>query len=216
MTTFSQPSRSSLPCGAYLAYPPRPHTVIEEQAKALVLKIKEDRLDASGRLLADRVIERLARDLPAVLATWFKGATLVPVPRKGLPRPNSVWASRTLCERLVAHGLGGDVHEILRRARPIRKSAGNPDRPSADEHAASFDVRVGLERPTRIVLVDDVVTRGATFMGAALRLDTVLGSEIEVTAFALAHTISRGTVDHVIAPAVSTIRHLPDGSTLRV
>lgn len=56
----------------------------------------------------------------------------------------------------------------------------------------------------RIVLVDDVVTRGSTFLAAASRISEVYPDH-EIKVFALVRTVSRGAVDEMVSPRVGTI-----------
>jgi len=80
--------------------------------------------------------------------------------------------------RLVKEGLGALAWCGLQRVRAVRKSAtaAPGERPSVNLHYESFF----FERPAtpleRIVLIDDVVTKGRTLLAAASRVRPVLRS----------------------------------------
>jgi len=66
-------------------------------------------------------------------------------------------------------------------------------------------VDVRIPAPVRILLIDDVVTRGATLLAAASRLVEAWPG-IEVCAFAVVRTISNPSkFDAIYAPVVGTI-----------
>jgi hypothetical protein len=147
------------------------------------------------------------------LADVFDGGPLlVPMPRSGLVKPNSTWGPLKIAEALVAGGLGSRVVPILTRQRPVLKAATAPkgQRPTPAIHYHSFGVSLPVERPTKIVLVDDVVTRGATFAGAAARLAEIWPT-IQIDAFAIART--GRLVTDVVEPCTGRIVATRDGSS---
>jgi predicted amidophosphoribosyltransferase len=82
------------------------------------------------------------------------------------------------------------VWPALQRRTPVRKSATAPsgERPTVHEHYESFAV-TPLEFPCpRIVLIDDVVTKGRTLLAAAARLQVAL-PHASIRAFALIRTL---------------------------
>jgi orotate phosphoribosyltransferase len=63
-----------------------------------------------------------------------------------------------------------------------------------------------LPPPARVVLLDDVITKGRTLMAAAMRLNDAF-PDIEIRAFAMLRTMGR--VDHVeqlVDPCIGVIR----------
>jgi len=138
------------------------------------------------------VVERMAAKLGAQLSALFgDGAHLIPVPRAGFTRPNTVWPALTICKALEKSGLGTSVATVLRRATAVPKSAGSQQRPTLDQHYRSLAVQGSLEHPRRIVLVDDVVTSGTTLMAAARRIAEAF-PKASITAFAVARVQSAG------------------------
>lgn len=168
---------------------------------SLILKIKTDRVDAATgtplvRIVIERIAARLADDARAVFAGH---PMLVPVPGSGLTKPHTVWPSRRVCEELVRQGLGEDVLAAVNRTTAVPKSAGSAGRPTLDQHARSFTVQPGLTPPSRLLVVDDVVTSGTTMMACALKLALAFPG-VPVSGFALARVQSAGNPDRVLDP----------------
>ena len=132
-------------------------------------------------------------------ALFGEDAVLVPVPGSR-PGHQGPWVGERLAASLGALGLAQAVWPLLRRQVAVRKSAFAPagERPSVLEHYRSFAVQwTGIRRrpgpAPRLILVDDVITRGRTVLGAAARLrEAFPGSEIR--AFGLMRTLGRGEV----------------------
>lgn len=89
-----------------------------------------------------------------------------------------------LAAALASEGLG-HVWRGLQRISAVRKSATAPsgERPTVTDHYDSLTVQPSLIAPTRVVLVDDVVTKGRTLLGAARRVAESF-PEPQVLAFA--------------------------------
>jgi predicted amidophosphoribosyltransferase len=198
--------RDALRCGSWLVYSTYGRSFPAICVRHVIVRLKLGQVEAtSGRSWADLVIERFASHVPFTLRQLFESpVTLVPVPRctvtaevAGVAR-NDVWPAAALCRELCRRGLGNDVQALLRRVRAVPKSAWEKeDRPSVDVHFQSFAVaatpRTGARARGRLLLVDDVVTRGATLLGAARRVRMACpGARIE--AFALAHVEKAGVV----------------------
>jgi hypothetical protein len=125
-------------------------------------------------------------------ADFFKSDPMsVPIPKSSLMRPETLWVPERLAKALVRNGLGKGLNECLERAIPLRKSATSLawDRPKAFEHYNSMEVQLVSPQPKEILLVDDVVKRGATFVGAANRLKVTF-PRARIRAFAAMQTIS--------------------------
>jgi hypothetical protein len=139
------------------------------------------------------------------------------VPKSTLLTKGALWVPNQLSQELVRGGLGGAVAVLLERTEPIPKSATSlsADRPTAQRNYETLRVRESLESPSEILLVDDVVTAGATLLGAASRLAEEF-PDVPIKGFAAARTVSvaarfRTTVE----PVVGTIVLRSDGRTQR-
>jgi predicted amidophosphoribosyltransferase len=134
--------------------------------------------------------------------TWF-----VPVPSSAL-RSGSVWAAERLATALHGIGLGKGVWTGLYRGHGVRKSATalSGHRPSVRQHYESFGVTYSGTPPSRLLLIDDVVTRGRTTFAAALRLHEALPNA-DIRAFALVRTMGLlPDVTHFFEPCQGVIR----------
>lgn len=138
-------------------------------------------------------------------------AVLVPVPRsRPLKDPGALWPAMRIAEELVRRGLGLEVRPLLVRKAPLEKSALRRDgarRPTPEDHMRTIAVGDVLAVGSRrIVLVDDVVTRGATLLGCASLLMSAL-PQIEVGAFAAVRTMSSAEIGAMLAPVTGLITY---------
>jgi predicted amidophosphoribosyltransferase len=121
----------------------------------------------------------------------------------------ALWPARRIAEELLRRGLGGEARNLLVRHEPIEKSAlqrVGSKRPSPEDHIRTIAVEDPFQvRAHRIVLVDDVVTRGSTLLGCATLLLRVLPS-VQVFAFAAVRTMSDMEIEHMLAPVTGKIR----------
>lgn len=163
-----------------------------KQVKALILN-KSDRIEArSGLPTVRMVVERVRARLGSEADSAFEASPLlVPVPRAGLTKRNTVWPARRLCEELVRAGLGDDVAPVVTRVVAVPKSAWQVERPALAQPVASLAVQKRLNPPTRLLLVDDVVTSGTTLMACAIALAGAFPG-VPIAAFALARVQSTG------------------------
>jgi len=169
----------SLQFGSLAAYCPRPNANSQEElnSKGLMYALKNDRLVQTSSSESISMIDWVARTVREELATlpfgsFFQGKPiLVPVPKSSLTKPDTLWVSDRLANAMAKEGLG-KVVQMLERVRPIRKSAQSSswERPKAAEHFETMGVIQTISEPVSIVLVDDIITRGATILGAANRL----------------------------------------------
>ena len=191
----------NLPFGSFLVYPSPGKSEEHARYKKAVLSIKEDRVRPEGERWPEYAAKRLVQLLPeSPLEHFFDGdPCLVPLPRSGLSAKDSVWPAKRISESLVHHGLGARVECAIERRTAVHKSAGSENRPSPRDHYSSF--RAVPVKAERIILVDDVVTRGSTALGAAWRLLEVM-PVAQVKLFAVARTMRdhevRGSIDIVL------------------
>ena len=140
--------------------------------------------------------------------------TLVPIPRSAPRRTrDTLWPGLSLAEALLERGLGRDVQELLERTQAVPKAHGSAGskRPTVSTLSGSLrwlgDLGSNLER---IVLVDDVVTRGTTFLSARDLIQNIQ-PELEVAGFAAIRTMSFEVVEQPLDPVRGTITLTVDG-----
>ena len=139
---------------------------------------------------------------------------LVPVPKSTLAQPGSLWVPERIASALVKKGIGKQAVACLARVTPIRKAAwsGASNRPRPSEQYQTMGVQGSISelKPKEIVLVDDIVTRGATFLGAANRLVEAF-PEARIRAFAAMRTISNSSeFEALYEPVSGTITYRED------
>jgi ComF family protein len=161
-------SAAGVPLFAPLAY--------EGPARAMVRALKFRGATLAADAMAAQVV---AGAPPAVLA---RGA-LVPVPlhRRRLRRRGFNQAERLA--RAISRRTGLRVVDCLARAGPARTQVGRDRAERLAGVAGTVVVRPGAIAPRRAILVDDVVTTGATLAACAAALRRH-GSEVTAVAYA--------------------------------
>ena len=198
---------------ACYAYSPHGTSATSSQSRDLCRRIK--RADTEAVALATARVAQYVAD--GRFAEFFgSDVTLVPVPGRAPLAPGALSRTQRFCDELVRQGLGRETLPLIARIRPVAKSAyaAPAERPDAGEHHDSMDVQRMLVTPRRILLVDDVVTRGATLLGAASLLLEVV-EHCDVRAFAFIRTISPGEVEDVRDPCEGWIERVAGGGTVR-
>jgi hypothetical protein len=132
---------------------------------------------------------------------------LVPVPGSGRSDATPSVAFR-LAAALSGVGFALRIWPALWRRYAVTKSAtaASAARPSVHQHYDSFEVERTLLPPRRILLIDDVITKGRTLLAAAARLRGEL-PYADVRAFAFIRT--QGFVPHIerlVEPCHGVIR----------
>jgi predicted amidophosphoribosyltransferase len=116
---------------------------------------------------------------------------LIPTPRSSLMQPGTLWVPQRLAHAFVRRGLGKGIEECLKRIKAVRKSATSQasGRPKTFEHYQSMEVQKIFPEPTEILLIDDIITRGATVLGATNKLAEAF-PKAHICVFATMRTIS--------------------------
>lgn len=209
---------SSLRFGSFLQYGIGEDRPEKRASKNIILSIKVDRVSTRPpRLVAELIVAALASALEStpLVEILSPRATLVPMPRSAPLLDHAVWGPRTICQQLVAHRLGRDWQRLIERVEAVDKSAYVKDpsnRPSPFRHYETMRALPSTVLPEELVLVDDVVTKGATFAGAVTRLMEVFPG-VAVRAFAISRAVS--DFHQIQDPIVGEIEIAPDGSKSR-
>jgi hypothetical protein len=134
----------------------------------------------------------IARLDEAGLATWISPhAVLVPAPSSRLLKPGSLWVPLKLAKAMVGLGIGRRVETWLERTEPIPKAASSKagDRPTAQRQYETLRMKLPVIPSDEVVVVDDVVTRGATLLAAVSRVREALPGA-RVVGFAMVRALS--------------------------
>jgi hypothetical protein len=192
--------------GALLAYSPRGQSEISKRSRDVCYKIKSGDQETLA-LVGQRLQEHVSR--PDVLSSLFgPEVTLVPMPRSAPLVAGALWPAQKICEVIVGRGLAVQVVPVLERVAAVPKSAraAPGERPTIDKHYDSFTAHARVDVTDRILLVDDVVTKGATAIAAASRLHEIYpAADIKL----LAAIRTKGLVleiDRILDPIFGVVR----------
>jgi len=222
------PFPSKLSYAAFLKYSPRGVSNISKASRVFRDAIKNDtniQFTKDGRSDSVRGIEFVASRLKSEREKFSflreclgPEVALVPIPRSAPLSKGALWPSYRICEELVAAGLGAEVMPLLKRQTAVQKAATAPQgmRPGPEEHFESTvidnEVPTLIKRP--LTLVDDIVTRGASFVGMFRRLAEAFPNR-KISCFALIQTVTDGEVDSIIDPIHGIITRYDSGKLWR-
>ncbi|AMV35633.1 hypothetical protein VN12_26310 [Pirellula sp. SH-Sr6A] len=207
------PFPSKLVFASYLVYSPKGLSDVSGQSRNVCYSVKNN-----GTIQGIRSIERLAtrvaesrEEFPFLGEILDRKCILVPVPRSSLMQPGTLWPSDVICDELSKNNLGAKVR-LLRRHKPAPKSstAGPGGRPDPEVHFETTVLDPNaielFQVPKSIVLVDDVITRGSTFIGMCARVRTQFPN-VSIYAFALIRTESYNDIESVRSPVRGVINY---------
>jgi hypothetical protein len=200
------PRQYRLQYAACYAYSPKGESDVSQRSRQMCARVKNGSPKWLKTYVAS-VHQEFAQK--RCFADYFSEHTLfVPVPQYLPSAPASLWVARRLAFVLQEAGLGAEVWTGLRRVISVEKSssAWMWHRPTVQQHYQSFTVIPSPRSPTNIVIVDDVITKGRTFVAAALRLREAFPAAT-VRAFALVRTMGLvGDIDRLFDPCEGAIR----------
>src|SRR3989344_7665142 len=161
---------SNLKFGAFLTYLPK-----KEEYKGFIQTLKQDKvLPNSGITICERIAKEVKEKLsnnPKFSEFFGSDVYLVPVPKSSLMKPGMLWVSKRLAEEFSKLDMGKVFDCLERKIQVTKSSLAEPkNRPKPIDHYNRIIVKKCLEEPKKIVLIDDVITRGATLLGCATRL----------------------------------------------
>ncbi len=185
----------------------------------LILK-KDGFVQSPPILMSQWVAQTIQRNRSMLpFDSFFQPNTLlVPTPKSSLMKQGTLWVPYRLATALVNCGLGKEVAPILKRVRPVPKAASSiaEERPLPYDHYQSIEVEKPLSEPSNILLIDDIITRGATLLGAASRLAEVFPCAY-IRAFAVMRAITNeDEFEKEYSPIIGKITfRQQEGDTLR-
>ena len=206
--------------GALLTYTPRGISPQAQKSRNIMHALKKEGFVNNPPILMSEwigtTLQQKMSGLP--FASFFQSNTiLVPIPKSSLMQKDTLWVPENIANAMAKEGIGKQVECCLIRAKPVQKAAlSSPsERPTALQHYESISVQSSLCKPDEIILVDDVVTRGATLLGCANRLEEAF-PQCRIRAFAAMRTISNANeFENVYDPCIGTIDLIHTGDTFR-
>jgi predicted amidophosphoribosyltransferase len=142
--------------------------------------------------------------------------TLVPIPKSSLTNNHSLWVPEKIAKALEKQGLGY-YYPCLQRHNAVPKSAysKSEDRPKAIDHYNTIKFIPQIKQPKKIILIEDVITRGATMIGCASIIKQKFPS-INIKGFAALRTISKPEdFKDINEPCIGKIT-LKNNTTIRI
>jgi predicted amidophosphoribosyltransferase len=201
---------SEVEFGSLLTYSPHGSSIKAQESKAAMRNLKNDNVLSSGILTSEYVARAIKKDIGNFpFADYFNSKTvLIPTPKSSLLQKDMLWVPQRITKALINNGLGRTSEECLERIAALPRSSKSipANRPKPFQHYESMRVKELLFDPEEIVLVDDIVTRGATILGAVDKLMEMFPNA-RIRAFAVMRTMSNPEeFSEIVDPCVGTIR----------
>ena len=184
----SLPADYGLPFAACYVYSPKGESEVSQRSRQLCARVKSGSTKWL-RSYAATVHQEVVHGR-RFLEFFSERTVLVPIPEYRPSGHTSFWAARRIALALHQTGLAEEVWTGLRRISSVERSssAWMWHRPTVQQHYQSFAVIPSSTPAKKIVLVDDVITKGRTLAAAAMRLQEAFPNA-EVRAFALVRTM---------------------------
>ena len=201
------PLLSEIEFCSFLCYAPQGKSELSEQSRLYAYGIKNYNLPRFVR-----VMDAFKREEYRAFFSRFLGddVVLVPAPSSAILMKGALWVPDKICRHLVENGYGCLVAPFLKRITRVTASRLAPPhlRPKAQEHYDSMAVEPEGLPSRKMVVVDDVITRGATALACVSLLKSHF-PEAEIHALALVRTMSGREVTRIVEPCIGkvTLRH---------
>jgi predicted amidophosphoribosyltransferase len=184
----SFPAAYHLPFATCYVYSPKGESDVSQRSRQLCARVKSGSTKWLRSYAA--AVHREVVHAHRFLEFFGDHPVLVPIPEYRPLGHTTFWAARRIALALQEAGLAEDVWTGLRRVSSVERSssAWMWERPTVQQHYQSFSIIPSSKAPNKIVLIDDVITKGRTLAAAAMRVrDTFPNAEIR--AFALVRTM---------------------------
>ena len=214
----------SLPYYTQYAYDPRGRGDENSKSRKICAHLKRNSIIKSGGetvTMVDLMVRRIKDRIDSSIFEQFFGddVVAVPMPSSSLQKKDSLWVPREICESLFNNELVGSISPCILRNKAVTKSAtaGHGNRPNPKTHCKSFGFNVDpyISNARRVLLVDDLVTRGSTMVGAYMHLKNN-GVLSDIFAFALIRTEGLGNFTKVNNPVIGRLTCSASGSPNRI
>lgn len=187
---------STLEFGSLLTYVPQSVNDEQKKAKDVVLFLKSDKvvtfMNGPPYPMTTHIAKVIAKNMVTLPFKNYFGSDviLVPVPSSGLRTTGGLWVPYNLAKALEAENLGRVIECVKRKVAVPKAATARPEeRPTPKQHYESLDIMPADIAIKKIVLIDDVITRGATAVGVASKLKEVY-PDADIKLFAAVRTIS--------------------------
>ncbi len=167
-----------------LRYKPKDASPLGRKCDGLVKAIKNDWAISDGSPASEvvaRVFKKLVDQDEDLQAVFDGTAALMPAPRHAPRNKEALWPALRIAKAMLDHKLGNEVLIGVERHEKIREShTAGGDRPSVEEHLETLRSCLPMNaKPKRVILVDDVITKGVTAWACReIVLDEIPGAEV--------------------------------------
>lgn len=204
---------------SYLQYSSRGISTLSKKSKEVVKAVKNDgviKVSSNGVARDLKAIDHICQRLhesyqqyPFFVECFGPDVILVPAPKSAPLVKGGLWPTQRICDELESHGLCRNVIPLVKRVVAVQKSAtaAPGTRPTPEQHYKSIEVSVDVNVSTSvraITIVDDVITRGATFIACHAKLAEAYPG-IPIFCFALIRTVSPGEIEAMRDPVQGVI-----------
>ena len=215
--------KSEIVFGSFLTYTPRGISKEAKYSQTITYKIKQNGLFNTGSEIipiAEYYAKLIKEKITELSFTKFfsKETILVPASKHApLESNSSIWVPKLFADELINASLGRDIGLYLERIYPIKQSSKviAKERPKAIDHYNSIKVIKPINEPNEILVIDDVITRGATLLGTINKLTDAFPNA-KINGFALVRTISNAhDFNKIEDPCIGTVTLRGDQTSRR-
>ena len=172
----------NIPYAAIAQYSPKGISDIAVKSRALMYRVKNgDRKVIAG------ILEKYKAEVSMIENPYLlNDVTFVPVPRSSPIKKGDLWPGMVIAEELIKKSYGKDIKQSINRIKSVPKSAFSEkgNRPTLAVHYNSLQASIEVTKPKKILLIDDIITKGATTAACYMRLKEAFpDSKIAVFAF---------------------------------